>query len=70
MAEKPVGETVGLKPLPGKALRGASTVWGGFKMCVSGLVEILAKGGIATFGKEWTFHDWFCLCLAFQRVSV
>lgn len=33
MAEKPVGETVGLKPLPGKALRGASTVWGGFIVC-------------------------------------
>lgn len=33
MTEKPVGETVGLKPLPGKALRSASTVWGSFLMC-------------------------------------
>jgi hypothetical protein len=26
MAEKPVGETVGLKPLPGKALRDAVAI--------------------------------------------
>lgn len=39
MAEKTVGKNVEPQPLSDRALRGASTVWGGFLMCMEGLVR-------------------------------
>ena len=55
-----MGETLGPKPLPGKALRGASTVWGGFLMCVL-IAEYVESKAIAKYSSRTDSHQFSVL---------